>query len=140
MSYGIIEYNSEGLPMCEICGEFFARVTSHVRQKHNMTAREYKLKFGFDLIKGITSQESREKSRNVAYDNYEQCIANNLLHNGGSTRFKPGHKGRTRDKVSEQTRIELVERAKNSMALEHRRELCRKLGKSGKGNKARHNR
>ena len=63
MAYGILEYNEEGKPKCEICGKFFNRVISHVRQKHFLNEREYKKQFGFELKKGICSKESSEKSR-----------------------------------------------------------------------------
>ena len=53
MSYGIIEYDDSGKPICEICKKSFNRVLSHVRQAHQMSEREYKLAFGFDLVKGI---------------------------------------------------------------------------------------
>jgi hypothetical protein len=108
MSYGIIEYNEDGQPKCEICGEHFERVAAHVRQKHEISAREYKKQYGFDLSKGICSKESSEKSREKAYDNYDKVIGNNLVKNGEPTRFKNGSKGRTKDQVSEQTRRMLI--------------------------------
>ena len=39
--------------------------------------------------------------------NYESVIKKNLIINGKTTRFSLGHKGRTKDKVSEQTLIRL---------------------------------
>lgn len=110
MSYGKIEYNQEGKPKCEICGEYFNRVSAHVRQKHEMSAKEYKLTFGFDLYKGICSKDSSEKSRDKVLENYDKVVANNLLKKGESTRFKKGCEGRTKDKVSEQTRRMLSEK------------------------------
>lgn len=134
MTFGIIEYNAEGLPMCEICGQYFDRVLSHVRQKHNMQAREYKELYGFDLIKGITSQKSKLKSREAALKNYDEVIARNLLEKGKATRFNEGCTGRTSDQVSEQTRIMLGQRAKDSMTAETRKQRGREIGLSGKGN------
>lgn len=124
-------------PTCKICGKSFDRVASHVRQKHFMTAREYKTMYGLDLIKGITSKESKEKSRTAALRNYETVIEKNLLEKGKRTQFKKGSKGRTRDQVSEQTRKMLAERAKNSMTPELRKQRGKELGLSGKGNKKR---
>tara|TARA_R110000787_G_scaffold11722_12_gene38531 strand:- start:11126 stop:11500 length:375 start_codon:yes stop_codon:yes gene_type:complete len=108
MSYGEIDYNEYGQPKCEICGEYFDRVSSHVRQKHELSAREYKKKYGLDLSKGICSKVSSEKSREKVYDNYDKVIGNNLVKNGEPTRFKNGSKGRTKDQVSEQTRRMLI--------------------------------
>lgn len=137
MAYGIIEYNEVGQPMCEICGKHFDRVIAHARQKHHMSEREYKLRFGFNLKKGICSQESSEKSRERVFENYEQCIGKNLELLGEKSRFKPGSKGRTKDKVSEQTRLMLVDRAKNNLTLEVRKSIGKTLGLSGLGNKKR---
>ena len=134
MAYGILEYNEEGKPKCEICGKFFNRVISHVRQKHFLNEREYKKQFGFDLKKGICSKESSEKSRIKTLDNYEKCINQNLKIKGFKNRFKIGDKGRTKDKVSEQTRIRLKERLKDSKMIESMRLSGIKLGKSGLGN------
>lgn len=110
MSYGIIEYNNDGNPMCEICGLFFKRVLSHVWQKHEMNERDYKMTFGFDLIKGICSAKSSAKTRKSTLNNYEKCIRRNLNIRGKRTRFVPGEIGRTKDMVSEQTKNMLRQR------------------------------
>lgn len=139
MAYGVIEYNEDGEPMCEICGNHFKRVIAHARQKHHLSEREYKLQFGLNLKKGICSKESAEKSRERVLANYEQCIGKNLQLLGEKNRFKVGSEGRTRDKVSEQTRLMLVDRAKNNMLPQKRKELGKILGLSGLGNKKRWN-
>ena len=139
MAYGIIEYNDEGLPMCEICGKHFNRVISHVRQKHDMNERDYKLLFGFDLNKGVCSKESSERSRIKAFENYDTVIAINLKEKGCKSRFKVGCEGRTRDKVSQQTFLALKERlTKPNMKLAMS-ESGKRLGHSGLGNKKRWN-
>lgn len=137
MSYGIIEYDQEGKPICEICGKSFHRVLSHVRQKHDMNEKEYKIKFGFDLHKGICSRFSQELSRRRVEENYEKSVKENLLKKGSKTRFKKGSKGRTKDKVSEQTRIRLIERLKTPEMKEAMKKAGQKVGKTGLGNKAR---
>jgi hypothetical protein len=109
MGYGKIEYNDEGLPKCEICGEHFHRVTAHARQIHGLSAREYKKQFGFDLQKGICSKESSQKTRVKTMSNYDKVIGENLINGGINTRFKDGSRGRTREQVSEQTLRRLKE-------------------------------
>ena len=131
MAYGIIEYDDAGKPICEICGKSFNRVLSHVRQKHDMTEKEYKLEFGFDLGKGICSLESAEKSRIKALENYDLVIAQNLINNGSKTRFE---KGSTKDKISAQTRMFLVERLKKPFMQEVLKKNGSTLGKTGLGN------
>ena len=129
MSYGIVEYNQEGQPKCEICGRYFNRVISHVRQAHFINEREYKMLFGFDLIKGICSKESAEKTRIKTLGNYDKCIKNNLEIKGVKSRFVKKHKGRTKDKVSQQTRIMLKKRLKEPYVIEAMRKSGLGIGK-----------
>jgi hypothetical protein len=110
--YGVVEYNEEGKPKCEICGQHFDRVVSHVRQKHKLSALEYKKQFGFDVKKGICSQRSKNLSRSKAFENYNKVIQLNLINKGLSTRFKKGSKGRTKEQISEQSRIRLSNQLK----------------------------
>jgi len=107
MPYGIIQYTSEGKPICEICGQGFHRVLRHVWLKHGMNQRAYKIKFGFDLHKGICSDESALKSRIKTLEKYDQCVTNNLHKGGEATKFKIGNKARSKDKISEQTLLKL---------------------------------
>jgi hypothetical protein len=137
--YGIIEYDPDGKPICEICRKSFNRVISHVRQKHEMSERDYKIQFGFDLGKGICSLESSEKSRLKALENYDLVIGKNLIANGQKSRFKKGDQGRTRDQLSEQTRLVLTSRFSSPEFVEYRKELGRKVALSGAGNIARWN-
>jgi hypothetical protein len=137
MSYGIIEYNEEGLPKCEICGGHFKRVVSHVRQKHEMNEKEYKKQYGFDLRKGICSKESAEKTRIETLKNYNKCISRNLISKGEVTRFKKGCQGRTRAMLSEQTKIRLKERLKEPYMVKAMKKSGEIVGKSGLGNKKR---
>lgn len=137
MTYGIIEYDKEGNPICEICKKSFKRVLNHVRQKHDMNEREYKIEFGFDLKKGICSKESSELSRERALENYDTVIAENLLKGGEKSRFKDGDIGRTKDQVSEQTRIALRKRLKTPEMINAMKKSGEKVGKSGLGNKKR---
>lgn len=137
MAYGNIEYDEEGNPKCEICGLHFKRVLTHVRQKHFIDEREYKKEYGFDLYKGICSKESSEKSREKVFENYDKCIEKNLIKKGGESRFKKGHEGRTKDKVSAQTKAMLKERLKEPYMIEAMKKSGHKVGKSGLGNKKR---
>lgn len=107
MSYGIIQYTSDGLPICEICGKGFHRVIAHVWRMHGLNQREYKVKFGFDLHKGICSDESALKSRLKTLENYDACIANNLHQGGQATKFKHGNTARSKDKISAQSLLKL---------------------------------
>lgn len=135
--YGIIEYDKDGKPICEICKKSFKRVLNHVRQKHFINEKEYKLTFGFDIGKGICSKESAERSRDATLANYDKCIGKNLLTCGSKTRFVVGGEGRPKDKVQEQTRIRLKERLKDPKMIEAMFKSGQRVGKSGLGNKVR---
>lgn len=107
--YGIIEYNEHGNPKCEICGAYPIRIGTHVRWHHHMTAFEYKKEYGLSIHKGICSKESSLKSRIKAlqFKNIESDKARSR-----AVRFKKGHPGRTKDKLSEQERLIIISRGK----------------------------
>ena len=115
MTPGIIRYDKEGKPICEICGKAFKRPLSHARQKHGISARDYKIRFGYDTVKGICSQESHDLARERVYKNASLCIDKNLLNKGKATRLQKGSPGRVREKVSAQTLIALKTRLLNTL-------------------------
>lgn len=133
--YGHPEYNQQGLVKCEICGKYFARVAVHVRQKHEMTAREYKIEFGFDVSKGLCSEDSAEKSREAVLNHPD--LIERLKVNGEKFRFEAGHEGRV--VISEQTRTRLRARLNEEYMVKAMAESGRRLGLSGVGNKVRWN-
>jgi len=136
-NYGRIFYDFEGKPICHICGRAFHRLLSHVRQKHNLTAKEYKKKFGLNIGNGIISNISKSKSQIAVFNNYNKVVEKNLIKNGKKTRFKIGDKGRTVDKMSEQERLRLKKFLNSEKMKKIRKDIGRKLGLSGKGNMVR---
>ncbi len=100
-----------------------------------MNEKTYKLRFGFDLKKGICSLESANKTRIKTLQNYDTVIKQNLTIKGAESRFKKGDKGRTKDKVSPQTRIMLKERLKTPEMIKKMKLSGYNVGKSGLGNK-----
>jgi hypothetical protein len=137
MERGVIRYDTDGKPICELCGKSFNRVAAHVRQVHNITARDYKKKFGLDVLKGICSKASKERSRAAALANYDNVIKKNLIEGGSKSRYKVGSKGRTKDMVSAQTRQMLQKHFASISSIDERKQQGKKLGESGLGNKAR---
>jgi hypothetical protein len=134
---GKVHYDENGKPICSICGKSFDRLLTHVRQKHFMTEREYKEMNGLDVGTGIISKESKQKSRDAVFRNYNKVVAKNLIMAGESTRYKAGHEGRTKDMVSEQTKKRLIERLKTPRMQEAMKLNGVRLGVSGIGNKKR---
>jgi hypothetical protein len=135
-TYGEVEYE-DGKPVCKVCGRAFHRLMTHVRQKHGLTAREYKESFGLDVGKGLCSEESAEKTSKATLANFDKCVTTNLLKKGEATRYKDGDPGRRKDKLSEQTRKALKERLKHPAMVKAMQDSGRKVGKSGLGNKKR---
>ncbi len=104
---GVVSYDDQGKVICHKCGRSFNKLITHVIQKHNMTSREYKKKYGLDMIKGVMSKKSTMLARRNVYLNYDQCVQKNLLKKGSNTRFIDGSMGRPKSLVSEQTRLRL---------------------------------
>ena len=116
MAYGVIEYR-HGLPVCEICDKTYKRLMCHVRQAHDMSAKEYKECYGLNNKRGICSAESSALARERVLENAELCIKGNLTSSGAKTRFTKGDKGRTKDQVREQERRRLAKRAVTDPAM-----------------------
>lgn len=135
---GEIQYTDDGMLICEICGEAYHKLGSHVFMTHKMRANEYKKKFGLNIGQGLISEVSRKLAQARNYENRDLVVGENLKKAGEATRFKKGSKGRTREKVSVQCYNKLKQNFKNfGMSYEEFIEAGRKLGESGLGNKAR---
>jgi uncharacterized Zn finger protein (UPF0148 family) len=128
-----IKFNSDGQPICPICGKAFHRLASHTRQVHKISAAAFKAAYGLDKKKGICSADSSNLSREAVRKN---GTANNLKA-GAVYRFKKGSKGRTKDMVSQETRIRLRNRLKEPKMIAAMQRSGRAVGKSGLGNKVR---
>lgn len=139
MRRGKINFTEDNKPICPYCGLAFDRLASHTRQKHNISAAEFKKKWGLDMKKGICSPESSEKTRIQTLMYGRRVIFENLLKKGSKTRFQIGSKGRTRDQVSLETLERLKERLKLPEMKNAMKKSGYKLGKSGLGNKKRWN-
>ncbi len=74
---------------CQICGLWYRKVGSHIRMSHNMTAREYRKEYGFDVKKGQLTAVVREPLRKNVFSN---GTVNNLK-KGEPSRFKKGQAG-----------------------------------------------
>lgn len=77
--------------MCKICGENYGFVGIHITQKHKITTREYKIKFGLDVTMPLMDSDIVEKKRRAFFNN--PTYSN--LEKGASHRFKKGSVTRT---------------------------------------------
>lgn len=134
MAYGIVEYDVNGNPKCEICGKYYKRVMTHARYKHEITEREYKKQFGLNLIKGICSKESSQLTREKTILNFDKCTAKAIAK---GHKFEKGHPGRTKDMVSAQTKLMLHDRWIACVTTEMRQANGRRPGLGRLGGLAR---
>lgn len=80
---------------CPFCGEYHIQLLSHITQKHEITAKEFKLEFGFDSTKGIIPEWFRkEKSESFfnSLEKFPEVLTENLKKRGVGTRFVKNHK------------------------------------------------
>lgn len=133
MSYGIIEYNKDGHLKCEICGNYFSRLSNHLRFFHVISSSEYKETYGLNRTQALWSKADILAQRKHTLANYAVCVGQNLFSKPNPYRYQIGCKGRTKDMVREQTRLMLLNQL-SKIDMEKVRELCRELGRSGLGN------
>jgi hypothetical protein len=109
---GVIVYNDEGNPICHICGRAYKKLMGHVRQKHDMTAYEYKKEFGLNTTHSVMCKSSVELARKHNLENYDTVVTKNLIACGKQTRFTKGSHGRQRAMLSLQElyRIRIMNR------------------------------
>jgi len=88
---GVQDFDSDGKPICPICGKSFKRLIAHTRQKHFISAKQYRLMFGFCKGTSFLSKESKELSRQMVFRNYH-IVENNLIKCGMKTRIRKGMK------------------------------------------------
>lgn len=112
--YGEVKYAPDGTVICHICGKSYKSLLVHVFQRHGLTEREYKHEFGLINKRGLIAESTKEKLQKAVELNYEVVVAKNLIEQGVSTRYKHYENlGKSR-RVSEQERIALIQRAKDS--------------------------
>lgn len=116
-NYGKVIKLPNGLLVCHICGKAFRKLGAHVVQKHNITSYQYKVMFGLETSHGLISEEHKQHLSDCVRRNFDLCVMQNLVQNGINTRFVKGHVGRTKDVVSEQTRLRLVAQGKSTKNL-----------------------
>ena len=75
---------------CLICGQWYLKPMGHVAQRHGMSAREYKKKFGYPLKKGLVGIKLHKRFVKMGKENPSWRV--NLLIKGRDFRFKIGHK------------------------------------------------
>lgn len=108
---GTIKYDARGYVICHICGRAYIRLGSHIKESHNMTINDYKIKFGLCNNSKTTESKYSNFMRNLAY---KYDMPNRLIKVGEKTRIKKGEKDKRLGKKSRvQECLERSERLKN---------------------------
>jgi len=76
----------KGKIKCLICGCWYWQVGSHIFQRHNMTAKEYRELYNLPLRRGIQPDWLRKIRRENALKH--KTYKNNLIKKGQVTRYK----------------------------------------------------
>jgi len=79
--------DKDGKLYCDICHKAFDRLGQHVRQSHQMNTKAYKLQFGYSTKKGLNSERSAQKLKEM-WQKHKTLHLNNLSNNGTGTQFK----------------------------------------------------
>lgn len=83
---GTVKYDEFGKFICHICGGAFDSAGQHISQKHGMSPREYKEKFGLNKKQSLSS---------LSYlKHIQERVQNNPNQNKNLQRFKGHRKGR----------------------------------------------
>ena len=60
---------AKGIDMkCEICEREYRQLSQHIRQSHNITAREYRIKFNIPFTKALADDELIERMREIGIE------------------------------------------------------------------------
>lgn len=102
--YGIINYTPKGDVICPFCGKAFRKLGIHFYYAHGLTSDKAHKKAGWDRNAKATNPEYRKLMRNLLKEHH---VTDNLLEKGKKTRYKKGHKGRLKEKMSEMTKLRL---------------------------------
>jgi len=130
--FGKLMIAPDGKVICHICKKQFHDVAKHARQKHDISADDYRERFGLNKGQSLISQESAEKRREAVL-RYPEIIKR-FTENGLNTRLK---KGTTlaQDNKRQQWYISQKNKKFSRKQIQMYIEMGRKLGNSGLGNR-----
>ena len=93
----------EGKLTCKLCNHTFKHLGSHLWHKHQMLAKDYKMKFELPYREALISIDIYRKKK-VHYAKHRKKYLKNLLAGGKSHQFKKGQSGERRISESERKR------------------------------------
>jgi hypothetical protein len=104
MSYGKLEYDPiTDAHRCDECGRWYRALARHITRHHQMTTREYKIKWGIELKEPLIGETVRAKLKQAVYNKGTHVN----LEKGRPYRFKKGERTFQNYRRSEQTKRRL---------------------------------
>lgn len=64
---------------CHLCGKFFINLSSHSANGHKIKCRDYKIKFGLPLSKGLCSKQESLKRSKRSIKSYKKNLKNKKI-------------------------------------------------------------
>lgn len=108
MAFGKIDYDHNGKVICDLCGRSFHKMSRHLKSIHKTTAQKYRRTFGLDRCAALMSKQSQINAKERVKRDWD-VVVGALDRSRDETMFKEGNKGRTKDRVREQTRKRMKE-------------------------------
>ena len=105
----LAKYPKSLLIQCEVCGDWFRQVGTHIRQRHNLTARDYRKIYGFDIKRGQLPPDFKKSKAMQAI----KCGGAKNLKLGEKFRFRKGDNWLGNYERSEQTKARLKNQFNN---------------------------
>ena len=84
-TYKEIIRDDKSLFKCPFCGEWFKGLAYHTNQKHGITGKELRKMMGLKSNYQLTTNEIKERHREIALENEDSHIKENLLFKGKKT-------------------------------------------------------
>ncbi len=108
---GYIERDEQDKVICHICGKSFRKLGGHIKEKHQMTIRDYKKEFDLCFNTQTTSHDYNQKMKEYALENH---MDEQLIRTGKATRFEKNKMSKTRRSCKQEA---ILRSERNKQAL-----------------------
>jgi hypothetical protein len=100
--------DDKSLFKCPWCGDWFRALAYHTRQKHGITSQALKRAMGLKANYQLITHDLKLRHREIALNNIDVCIIENLIMKGEATRYNKGCSGHIKANWSPQARNKKV--------------------------------
>ena len=85
---------------CPFCGLWFRGLAYHTSQKHGINTKDFRKLMGLKSNYQLTTPDIKARHREIALQNADKHIKENLIIKGKQTRYKKGYQGHIKDNWS----------------------------------------